>query len=214
VRAEARAAAFAALILAFAVRAYAGAATGAAITLEFAMGADARAATVAAISLALAMFTEIGVAAHATVALALGMCAQRQVATLSASVSTSSVWTLWAGRGFFRARRGSGGRGKRRRSRFHLGFYPERLFFLSRQIQKKKEEPKMRRAIRLAEFLLVYGAYSLLRDVAFPLSLFMALGYLYCGVSMLVAIEWALLPILSLVFREESDAIAMTEAVD
>jgi hypothetical protein len=112
--------------------------------------------------------------------------------------------TLWVGRGFFRARRAV----------VMVAVASIFVFGSSLFSLRQTPKPKMRRAIRFAEILLVYGAYSLLRDVAFPLSLFMALGYLYCGVSMLVAIEWTLLSILGLVFREEGDTIGMMEEVE
>ena len=52
----------------------------------------------------------------------------------------------------------------------------------------------MRRALRVAEIVLLYGACSLLRSAAFPQNVVLALGYLYCGLAMLFTFEWLLSP--------------------
>ena len=52
----------------------------------------------------------------------------------------------------------------------------------------------MRRALRVAEIVLLYGACSLLRSAAFPQNVVLALGYLSCGLAMLFTFEWLLSP--------------------
>ena len=52
----------------------------------------------------------------------------------------------------------------------------------------------MRRAFRVTEIVLLYGACNLLRSAAFPQNVVLALGYLYCGLAMLFTFEWLLRP--------------------
>lgn len=52
---------------------------------------------------------------------------------------------------------------------------------------------RMRRASRIGEIVLLYGACSLLRSAAFPQNVVLALGYLYFGLWLLLTLEWALM---------------------
>jgi hypothetical protein len=56
----------------------------------------------------------------------------------------------------------------------------------------------VRNAIRVGELMLLYGAFRLLSDVASPISLVLAVVYVYISLSFIVAIEWTLFPVLSL----------------
>ena len=51
----------------------------------------------------------------------------------------------------------------------------------------------MRRASRIGEIVLLYGACSLLRSAAFPQNVVLAFGYLFFGMGMLCTLEWALM---------------------
>ena len=52
---------------------------------------------------------------------------------------------------------------------------------------------RMRRASRIGEIVLLYGACSLLRSAAFPQNVVLAFGYLFFGMGMLCTLEWALM---------------------
>ena len=54
----------------------------------------------------------------------------------------------------------------------------------------------VRAAIRVSELMLLYSAVQMLG--ASPLHLALTIFYLYVGLSLIVAVEWTLLPVLSL----------------
>jgi hypothetical protein len=58
----------------------------------------------------------------------------------------------------------------------------------------------MRTVLRVCELLLLYSAFCLLYDADSMLERILAIGYLYFDISLIIAIEWTLLPVLSLVY--------------
>ena len=56
----------------------------------------------------------------------------------------------------------------------------------------------VRAAIRVSELMLLYGVVQMLGAIASPLHLALTIFYLYVGLSLIVAVEWTLLPVLSL----------------
>jgi hypothetical protein len=83
---------------------------------------------------------------------------------------------------------------------FHLVFFcdVERLkksdaLSGTRSEKNQASTLRMRRASRIGEIVLLYGACSLLRSAAFPQNVVLALGYLYFGLWLLLTLEWALM---------------------
>ena len=58
----------------------------------------------------------------------------------------------------------------------------------------------MRTVLRVGELLLLYSAFCLLYDADSMLERILAIGYLYFDISLIIALEWTLLPVLSLVY--------------